>query len=80
MLSDIRSIEGELLAYLRKNPTAGETLEGIVQWWLVRQRYIEASEKIREALQLLEQDGWVRRVVNPDGVELYFAETARLSE
>lgn len=79
-VGDVESIVEELLRYLKTHPHAGETLEGIVQWWLLRQRYIDATETIRQALLILEQEGYVMRIVNPDGVELFFAVAGRLSE
>ncbi len=39
-----------VLAYLREHPQAADTLEGIVEWWLPRQRYETERSRIRAAL------------------------------
>ena len=70
---EIEALSAELLDYLKQHPNAGETLEGIVQWWLIRQRYINAASKVRASLLLLEERGFIERFLNPDGVELFMA-------
>jgi hypothetical protein len=52
-----RDIEVEILAYLYDNPDAQDTLEGIVQWWLL-ERYIRRQyDIVRQALSdLINQD------------------------
>ena len=42
-----------ILDYLRRNPEAQDTLEGIVQWWLPEQHFTPRVATIREALQEL---------------------------
>jgi len=42
-----------ILDYLRKNPDAQDTLEGIVQWWLPEQHFTTRVSTIRAALQEL---------------------------
>jgi len=42
-----------ILDYLRRNPEAQDTLEGIVQWWLPEQRFTPRVATIKEALQEL---------------------------
>lgn len=75
MHNPVENIAEELLAYLRRNPGAGETLEGIIHWWLIRQRYVSAANYVRSSLHMLEKDGWIKRIVNPDGVEIFVATT-----
>jgi hypothetical protein len=38
-----------ILKYLKAQPQAGDTLEGIAKWWLVRQRASESTEVVRES-------------------------------
>ena len=42
-----------ILDYLRRNPEAQDTLDGIVQWWLPEQHFTPRVATIREALQEL---------------------------
>lgn len=42
-----------ILDYLRRNPEAQDTLEGIVQWWLPEQHFTPRVATIKEALQEL---------------------------
>jgi hypothetical protein len=42
-----------ILDYLRRNPEAQDTLEGIVQWWLPEQHFTTRVGTIRAALQEL---------------------------
>jgi hypothetical protein len=58
-------------AYLRTEPGARETLRGIVEWWVFRQRFEESWRTVEEALQHLVNAGAVRRTRLPDGSILY---------
>jgi hypothetical protein len=64
-------IEGAVLDYLRSHPEAADTLEGIVEWWLPRQRYATARERIARVLADLVGAGLLRRDPLPGGGELY---------
>ena len=55
----MREIEKKILDYLRSQPGAQDTLEGIVQWWLLSQRARESTAAVKKALCALVQ----RRVV-----------------
>src|SRR5437016_2658461 len=43
----------EILSYLRNHPNAADTLEGILKWWLPRQRYETEQQRIEQALEYL---------------------------
>jgi hypothetical protein len=43
----------EILEYLLRNPDAGDTIEGIVEWWLLEQRIMQALEATRKSLDEL---------------------------
>ena len=64
-------IEDAILAYLRSHPEAADTLEGIVEWWLPRQRYATARAQIARVLGDLVGAGLLRRDRLPGGGELY---------
>lgn len=43
-------LSDDVLAYLAEHPGAQDTLEGIVEWWLMEQRIVNQTAKVREAL------------------------------
>ena len=53
-----------ILGYLQEHPNAMDTLTGIVDWWLPRQRVHLLTERVAEALQTLEARGLIERVGN----------------
>jgi hypothetical protein len=57
-------IAQEILAYLLEHPHAQDTLEGIVQWWLLEREILRSADKVQSALaelktlgMLLEREG-----------------------
>jgi hypothetical protein len=61
----------EILAYLEAHQAAADSLEGIVAWWLPRQRYVEARDLIQESLNRLVARGLIKTTRLPDGTVLY---------
>lgn len=61
----------EIVEYLGTHPSAADSLEGIVDWWLPRQRFETAKGAIQNALDNLESQGVVELVTMSDGVRLY---------
>ena len=59
------------MAYLDAHESAADSLEGIVTWWLPRQRYVEARELIQDSLNRLVADGLIATTRLPDGTVLY---------
>jgi len=49
----------EILAYLAENPDAEDTLEGVVEWWLLEQRIKHLAARVEEALAELVAAGLV---------------------
>jgi hypothetical protein len=47
----------EILIYLAKNPDAQDTLEGVIEWWLLEQRLKKQMLKVKDALDELVKDG-----------------------
>lgn len=64
-------VEASVLAYLHRHPQAADTLDGIVQWWLPRQRYETARECIGRVLDDLVARGELRCERLPGGAALY---------
>jgi hypothetical protein len=61
----------EILSYLRNHPNAADTLDGILNWWLPRQRYETEQQRIEQALEYLVTQGLVSKKVLSDGTILY---------
>ena len=59
---EIRSIAMEIKHYLDEHPNAADSVEGIAKWWLTRQRYEEALERVQKALDYLVVNGMVQSV------------------
>lgn len=49
----------EILAYLAKNPDAQDTLDGIVEWWLLAQHIERHVAKVKSALTELISQGLI---------------------
>jgi hypothetical protein len=57
----------EILAYLADHPDSGDTLEGIVQWWLLEQSIKHQAAKVEKALKELVAEGLVLENKGADG-------------
>jgi hypothetical protein len=62
-----------ILGYLRRNPRAKDTIEGITEWWLLEERIIRAQTAVQEALDQLVAQGYVLAERTFDGRVLYSA-------
>jgi hypothetical protein len=51
-----------ILAYLAAHPQATDTLEGIAEWWLLRQRVREEVGRVARVLRRLADDGLLEQV------------------
>ncbi len=49
--------------YLRQNPHAGDTLEGISRWWVELMKIDSSTNEVAKALDCLIQKGLVKRLV-----------------
>ena len=56
---DKSTISRNVLAYLVDHQDAQDTLEGIVQWWLVEQKIKQQTATVTEALQDLVGRGYL---------------------
>ena len=48
-----------ILAYLLDNPEAEDTIDGIVEWWVMRQRIRYETARVKEALSKLVKEGLI---------------------
>ncbi len=49
----------EILSYLDENPEAQDTLDGVIQWWLLERKIKYQITLVKEALSELVKDGLV---------------------
>jgi hypothetical protein len=62
-----------ILRYLAERPNAGDTVDGVVQWWLPLQRCADAREMVESILEELVAEGLVVRSSLIDGTVMYSA-------
>ena len=60
-----------ILAYLADNPDAGDTFEGIVEWWLLHQRIKYETRTVSEAVAKLIDEGLIREEKGTDARVVY---------
>ena len=60
-----------ILAYLMDNPDAGDTFEGIVEWWLLHQRIKFETETVSEAVAKLVAEGLIAEEKGSDSRSIY---------
>jgi hypothetical protein len=70
----------EVLAYLADHPAAQDTLEGIVQWWLLERYIADETQKVREALAELTRQGLLIEKRNGGSRLHYGIDPGRLGE
>jgi ribosomal protein L19E len=58
-LSCDQPIAEEILGYLVARPNAQDTLEGIVEWWLLEQKIDVQTARVKETLAGLIADGLI---------------------
>ena len=61
----------QILSYLAKHPQAGDTLEGIVTWWLEQERIDRLVDEVANTLIILERKGTIRTHKTQSGLTIY---------
>ena len=69
--SEKSQVARDVLAYLAAHQDAQDTLEGIVEWWLVEQKIIQQTATVREALAELVAQGLVLERKGQDARTFY---------
>jgi len=59
-------ISHALLSYLFENAAASDTLEGIVEWWLLNQRIIDGTTRVKEILDQFVAQQLIFATESPD--------------
>lgn len=73
-------IAQEVLAYLAEHPRAQDTLEGIVQWWLLEQEIRRGTAQVQAALAELVARGLALERQGKDGRTYYRINRRRLAQ
>jgi Fe2+ or Zn2+ uptake regulation protein len=56
-----------VMGYLTEHPQAMDTVQGIAEWWVMRQQVRVEVETLTKVLQQLVDEGLVERVDSPNG-------------
>jgi DNA-binding PadR family transcriptional regulator len=75
-----KQIKHDILAYLLTRPSASDTVEGIVEWWLLQQEVQRQTATIMAALRELVQQGFVLETRKRDGRLHYRLNPAKRKE
>lgn len=60
-----------ILDYLRKNPEAGDTLEGITKWWLELEKIEHSVDEVANVLGGLMEVGIIKMYESGSGAIFY---------
>jgi DNA-binding MarR family transcriptional regulator len=74
------SLTYQVLSYLVKNPKAEDTLEGVLQWWLLQERIGYEMKRVKQALEELAVRNFVTEVNGPENRIFYRINEAQRNE
>ncbi len=80
MSREISDIEYEILSYMVENPDAQDTLEGIVQWWLLERKLRYETPRVKEVVEELVSRGLVLERKNASSRTHYKINRSRMDE
>jgi len=69
----------EILDYLARQPEAQDTIEGILQWWVLDSCVRNWAPKIAKAVAKLVEQGFLEKKSSPDGKIFYHLSPRYLS-
>lgn len=69
--AEIAGVRAGVVEYLRRNPDAADSLEGIVSWWLPASPARIETSRVERALEQLVAEGLVLKSVLVGGTVLY---------
>ena len=70
----------QILAYLNEHPEAQDTLEGIVEWWLLERQTKFQKARVKEALNDLVALGMILEIVGLDSQIHYRVNSSKYDE
>jgi hypothetical protein len=79
-LTDKSHITHEILAYLLEHPASQDTLEGIMQWWLLDRKIKYQMRLVEKALDDLVNQELVIKEKKMDSTNLYRVNNHKLGE
>lgn len=62
----VTEIAEAVLGYLSANPRASDTLEGIAEWWIMRQHVQREVAQLAKVLEQLTREGILEKQGEPD--------------
>jgi hypothetical protein len=71
MKNEKELLSQRIISYLGKHPGAGDTLEGIVTWWLEQERIDRVVDDVADVLRSLEKKGTVQAHRTQAGTTIY---------
>ncbi len=80
MSKEISDIEYEILSYMAENPDAQDTLEGIVEWWLLERRLRSEAPRVKEVIAELVSKGLIIERRNASSRTHYKINRSRMDE
>jgi len=75
-----REICKYILAYLSDNPDAGDTFDGIAEWWLLSQQIKFETRNVSEAVARLVSEGLIEEHHEADSRKTYRINKTRARE
>jgi hypothetical protein len=75
-----RPLADEVLAYLVQHPQAQDTVEGIVEWWLLEQRIRTAVADAEAAVSDLVHQDFLIKIEGSDGRMFYGLNRSKMRE
>lgn len=76
----VSPIAREILSYLDANPDARDTIEGIVDWWLLTQFVERRVREVRQAVEELVGMGYLVQRRGADSRDYYLINPANRAE
>ncbi len=73
-------IEYDILSYMADNPDAQDTLEGIVQWWLLERKLKHETPRVKEVVAELVSRGLILERINASSRTHYKINRSRMDE
>ena len=55
--SNVTAVARDIEKYFEHNPDAGDTVDGIADWWLAKERIDKARNHVHQALEYLVREG-----------------------
>ncbi len=77
---DITSAASAITRYLAEHPNSADTLDGVIAWWLSRQRIKDSTQVVRSALEQLALGGLISKESQSGGQTIYRAKNTTRKE